>query len=284
MSNKALIVIIVLIAAATFIIVSWKAPSGTLTPTPTPTITATATPTVTDPFSVTATATPTVTTTATPTITPTTTVTATPTPTVTNSVSSTLLGKLSTSWVYGKSEQTVGSQVYFIDTTDKKVIKKGSSKTDSSAQAVYTSDTAGEIGSFAVIGNYIYVVVKRDATTTETKLIRMYIPSGAKANLFKYYTSKYEFTQFAVPSSNDTASGFYIAMQSLSAKYEPSAMYVKSSTTQWTKTFTGIDKAATFEAIAPTTDGSQLGALFLKSGTNTAGYIDLGVATPTVTP
>lgn len=282
MSNKALIVIIILIAAATFIVVSWKAPSGTGTPTVTPTETATVTPSVTDPFAVTDT--PSVTTTATPTITPTTTATTTPTPSVTNSVSATLLEKLSTSWVYGKTEQTVGSNVYFIDSTDKKIIKKGSSKTDASAQAVYTGDTAGEVGSFAVVGSYLYVALKRDSTTTETKFLRMYIPSGAKANLFKYYTSKYEFTQFAVPSNNDTASGFYIGMQSLSAKYEPAAMYVKSSTTQWTKTFSGIDKAATFEAIAPTTDGTQLGALFLKNGTNTAGYIDLGVATPTVTP
>ncbi len=272
MNNKTLILLIVVIAAITVVVVSWRTPSNsTTTPTPTPTVTATATPTatptVTDPFN----ATPTVTITATPT--PTVTTTVTPTPTV---ASGSFEEMRNSAWFYGVTEQTVSGKVYFIDATDKKLIKKGTSTTDVAAQTVFTSDTAGEVASFAVNGSYLYVATKRDAALNTSKLQRVTLSNGTKAKIYEFYSAKYEITQFSVTTNNDTKAGFYLGLKGVADKAEPAGMYVKTYTQQWLKTFIGVDKTAAIEKLAPHTDGTQLVGSFLKSSSSsTLAYVDL---------
>lgn len=265
MNNKILILLIVVIAAITIVIVSWRTPSstdqGAVTPTPT------ATPTVTDPFAVT----PTITETATtlPTITPTTTATAIPT------VAGTFDTIRDTDWFYGVTEQTVSGKVYFIDDTNKKVIKKGTSASDAGAQTVFTTDTAGEVGSFFVNGSYLYVATKRDTSTNRSKMQRMVLSSGSKAKLYEFESSKYEMAQFAIKKDNDAKSGFYIGLKGVDDKASPSGMYIKNYVQQWIKTFVGVDKTASILGLAPREDGTQLAGLFLAGSTQTQAYIDL---------
>jgi hypothetical protein len=270
MSNKTLILLIVIIAAVTVVVVSWRTPStGTDTPTPTPTPTATVTPTPTDPFA----ATPTVTTTATATPTPTVTATATPTPTPT--LSSSFDDIRDGDWFYGVTEQTVSGSVYFINATDAKKVMKGTSKTDSGAQTVFTSDNAGEVGSFYVNSGYLYVVTKRDAATSYSKFQRVALSSGSKAKLYEFYSGKYEMAQFAVNKNNDAKSGFYVGLKGVDDKAEPAAMYVNGYVQKWIRTFVGVDKTATIMGIAPREDGTQLAGVFLAGSTQSQAYIDL---------
>jgi len=270
MSNKTLILLIVIIAAVTIIVVSWRTPTtGTDTPTPTPTPTATPTPT--DPFAVT----PTVTTTNLPTVTPTPTATATATPTPTPTLASTFEDIRDTDWFYGVTEQTVGSSVYFINEDEPKKVMKGTSVTDSGAQTVFTSDNAGVVGSFYVNGGYLYVVTKRDASTSYSKFQRVALSSGSKAKLYEFYSGKYEMAQFAVNKNNDAKSGFYVGLKAVGDKAEPAAMYVSAYTQKWIKTFVGVDKTATIMGVAPREDGTQLAGVFLVGSTQSQAYIDL---------
>jgi len=268
MSNKTLILLIVIIAAVTIVVVSWRTPS-TNTGTPTPTPTATPTPTPTDPFL----ATPTVTTTKLPTATPTPTATATPTPTPT--LASTFEDIRDTDWFYGVTEQTVGSSVYFINEDEPKKVMKGTSKTDSGAQTVFTSDNAGEVGSFYVNGGYLYVVTKRDASRSYSKFQRIALSSGSKAKLWEFYSGKYEMVQFAVNKNNDTKSGFYMGLEGVGDKAEPAGMYINAYTQKWIKSFVGVDKTATIMGLAPREDGSQLAGVFLADSEQSQAYIDL---------
>lgn len=268
MSNKTLILLIVVIAAVTVIVVSWRTPStGTDTPTPTPT--ATATPSPTDPFA--ATATPTPTATATPT--PTATATATPTPTPTLSTSFDDIRD--TDWFYGVTEQTVSGSVYFIKDGEPTKVKKGTSNTDASAQTVFTSDNAGEVGSFYVNGGYLYVVTMRDASTSYSKFQRVALSSGSKAKLYEFYSGKYEMAQFAVNKNNDAKSGFYVGLKGVDDKAEPAGMYINNYTQKWIRTFVGVDKTATIMGVAPREDGTQLAGVFLVGSTQSQAYIDL---------
>ena len=269
MNNKTLILLIVVIAAITIGVVSWRTPSSNDEGTPT----VTATPSVTDPFAATPTVTITITTTVTATPTPTVTATATPTPTPT--VAGTFEDIRDTDWFYGVTEQTVSGKVYFIDATNKKVIKKGTSVSDSGAQTVFTTDIDGEVGSFAVNGSYLYVATKRDAATSYSKMQRMVLSSGSKATLYNFYSSKYEIAQFAIKKDNDAKSGFYIGLKGVDDKAAPSGMYVKSYAQQWIKTFVGVDKTASILGLAPREDGTQLAGLFLVDTTQTQAYIDL---------
>lgn len=274
MNNKTLILLIVIIAAITVVVVSWRTPSSNgVTLTVTPTVTPTATPTVTDPFA--ATPTPTVTTTGTPT--PTVTVTATPTPTPTPTAGAgTFDGIKDTTWAYGVTEQTVGSLVYFIDSVNPKLIKKGSSKTDAGAQTVFTSSTNGNIGSFYVNGGSMYVVTKRDASTNYSKFQKLTLSSGSIAKLYEFYSSKYEATQFTVRKSNDTKAGFYIGLEGVNNATSPAGMYIKNYAQQWIRVFVGIDKTSTFTGLAPTTETTpQLGGLFIVGSTQSQAYVDL---------
>ncbi len=274
MNNKTLIVLIVLIAAVTIGIVSWRTPS-TDTPTPTPTPTATATPSVTDPFAatptVTTTATPTVTTTATPTPTVTTTTTPTPTPTT----ASTFNDIRDEDWFYGVTEQTVGSTVYFISETDPKKVKKNSSNSETGAQTVFTSDTNGEVNTFYVNGSYLYVATKRDSSTGTSKLQRMVLSSGSKAKLYEFSSSKYEIAQFAIMKNNDSKSGYYIGLDAIANNASPMGMYVKNYAQEWMKNFVGIDKTAVIKGIAPNEEGTQLAGLFTVGSEESQAYIEL---------
>lgn len=264
MSNKILVLLIVIIAAATVIIVSWRTPTEpTGTPTPTPTATPTETPEPTDPFE------------ATPTLTPTVTVTTTPTPTPTPSVATSFEEIRNTAWMYGVTEQTVGSIVYFIDATDKKLVKRGASKNDASAQTVFTSDTAGEVGNFYVNGGFLYVVTKRDASTNYSKLQRITLSNGTKAKLYEFFSSKYEATQFALNKNNDAKAGFYIGLEGVNNGSAPAAMYIENYAQKWIKPFVGVDKESDFYAAAPNTEGTQLIGLFMKGGTQSQAYVEL---------
>lgn len=273
MNNKTLILLIVIIAAVTVLIVSWRTPTqntGELTPTPTMTVTATPTPT--DPFAVTPTVT--ITTTPTVTVTPTPTVTTTPTPTPT-ATTGTFNDIRDEDWVYGMTEQTVGTSIYFIDEDEPKKIKKGTSKADTGAQTVFTSDTNGEVGSFYVNGGNLYVVTKRDPSTNYSKFQKVALSSGAKAKLYEFYSGKYEATQFAVMKNNDTKTGFYIGLEGVNNNYEPAGMYITNYTQQWILAFVGVDKTAEIIGIAPTEDGTQLAGLFEAGGDQEQAYIDL---------
>ena len=266
-----LIVLIIVIAAVTVVVVSWRTPSSN-TGTPTPTPTATATPIVTDPFAVT----PTVTTTPTVTITPTPTITVTATPTPTVTVETGTFDEIrNTAWVFGVTEQTVGSSVYFIDTTNPKIVRKGSSTSDAGAQAVFTSDNAGNVGSFYVNGSYLYVVTKRDATTNYSKFKRVALSSGSVAKLYEFFSSKYEATQFAINKNNDAKAGFYVGLEGLNDNAEPAGMYIKGYIQQWIKPFVGTGKTASISKLSPTTDNSQLAGLFLVGSTSSQAYVDV---------
>ena len=274
MNNKTLIIFIVIIAAATIIIVSWRTPSNNndaLTPTPTVTATGTATPTVT------ATGTPTTSGTATPTVTvsatPTATATATPTPTPT--ISGSFNEIVNPNWIYSVKEQTVSGYVYFIDSTNPKVVKKGTSKTDASAKVVFTSETNGEIGSLLVNGSYLYVVTKRDSTTSYSKIQRVTLSSGTKAKIYDFYSAKYDAVLLAINKNNDTKAGFYVGLQGVANKYEPAAMYIKSYSQQWIRPFAGVDKLASVTAMAPLTDGTKLAGLFMKETVQSQAFVDL---------
>jgi len=263
MNNKTLILLIVVIAAITIGVVSWRTPSSNDEGTPTPTVTAT--PSVTDPFAVT------------PTVTITTTATVTATPTPTPTVAGTFESIRDTNWFYGVTEQTVSGKVYFIDATNKKVINKGTSTSDAGAQAVFTTDIDGEVGSFAVNGSYLYVATKRDASTSYSKMQRMVLSSGSKATLYNFYSSKYEIAQFAIKKDNDAKSGFYIGLKGVDDKAAPSGMYIKSYAQQWIKTFVGVDKTASIIGLAPTMGANpeQLAGLFLVGTTQTQAYVGL---------
>lgn len=276
MNNKTLILLIVIVAAITVGVVSWRTPSNTsVTPTPTPT--PTATPEVTDPFEVT----PTVTTTTTPTVTvtPTTTATvtptSTPTPTVTGGAESTFEENRDKDWFYGVTEQASGGYTYFIDAGNAKVIKKGSSKTDASATTVFTSDTAGEVGSFYVNGSYLFVVTKRDASTNYSKFQRITLSNGSKAKLYEFYSSKYEAIQFALNKNNDAKAGFFIGLKAVGENSIPAGMYVKNYSQEWIKTFVGSTKTADFVVFGPKEDGTQLGAMLADGSTQSPFYIDI---------
>lgn len=271
MNNKTLILLIVIVAAITIGVVSWRTPSNTTeTPTPTPTPTETATPTVTDPFA----ATPTVTTTATPTPTVTTTTTVTPTPTVTTTTG-TFNEIRDTDWIYGKTEQTVGSNVYFIDDEDAKIVRKGTSTSDAGAQAVFTSDTAGGVSSFYVNGNYLYVATTRDSSTNSSKLQRIALSSSSKAKLYEFSSSKYEIVQFSINKNNDAKAGFYIGLGGVNNGSTPAGMYIENYSQKWIKTFTGIDKTSIITGLAPTEEGTQLAGLFLKGSEESQAYVEI---------
>ncbi|MCC7303902.1 hypothetical protein IT418_00595 [bacterium] len=272
MNNKTLILLIVVVAAITVIVVSWRTPSTSETPALTPTPTATATPTVTDPFA----ATPSTTTTATPTPTVTTTATATPTPTPTTTTATGTFNDIrDMDYIFGGTEQTVGSSVYFIDDDDAKIIRKGSSTSDAGAQAIFTSDTAGEVANFYVNGNYLYVATKRDGAIGTSKLQRVALSSSSKAKLYEFSSSKYEITQFAINKNNDAKAGFYIGLGGVNSNASPAGMYIENYSQKWIKTFTGVDKTALILKLAPTTDETQLVGVFLKGSEESQAYIDL---------
>lgn len=279
MNNKTVIILIAIIVVLTIAVVSWRTPnqkSGD-TPTPTPTVSETPEVTPTETVSVT----PTVTVTTSPTVTATVTPTSTPTPTVTTG-STTFQDQRSPDWVYGVQEQQVGSVLYFIDATNPKVIKKGSSRDDASAKVVFTSETNGNIGSFVVNGTYMYIVTRRDASTSYSKFQRMVVSNGSKAKLWDLYSAKYDAVQFAVRKNNDTKSGFYLGLEGTDHKYEPATFYAANYAQQWIKPFTGVDKNATMKGIAPSKDGTKLLSIYDNGGTTLEGNIVL--VTPTVTP
>jgi hypothetical protein len=275
MNNKTIIILIAVILVLTIAIVSWKTPS-TATVEITPTVTTTTTPEITDIPS--ETPTPTVSTSTTPTVTPSVTV----TPTTTPSSDSTFQTQKSSEWIYGVKEQKVGSSVYFIDASDNKIIKKGTSNTDSGAQAVYTSDNNGAIGSFYVNGTYMYVVTRRDSATSYSKFKRVLLSNGTATKLFELYSAKYDAVQFAVRVSNDVKTSFYLGLEGTDHKYEPAAFYAMNYVQQWIKPFAGIDKNAIMTGIAPTQDGNKLLSIYTNNSTTIEG--DIVLVTPTVTP
>jgi hypothetical protein len=185
-------------------------------------------------------------------------------------------------WIYGVQEQQVGSTLYFIDATNPKQIKKGSSRDDSAAKVVFTSETNGHIGSFVVNGTYMYVVTRRDSSTSYSKFQRIVVSSGSKAKLWDLYSAKYDAVQFAVKKNNDTKSGFYLGLQGTDHKYEPAAFYATNYTQQWIKPFSGVSKDAVMKGIAPSKDATKLLSIYDNSGSTVEGSIVL--VTPTATP
>jgi hypothetical protein len=281
MNNKTVIILIVVIIGLTVAVVSWRTPSQTgNTPTPTPTATATpeetAFPTDTPTVTVSTSVTPTVTVTAT------TTPTATPTPTTTTSGSSTFMNDKSGDWIYGVTTQTVGSYKYFIDSANPKTIVRQTNNDASTNKVVFTSETSGNIGSFVVNGSYMYIVTRRDASTSYSKFQRMVISSGAKAKLWDLYSAKYDAVQFAVKKDNNTKAGFYLGLEGTDDKYEPGAFYATNYTQQWIKTFSGVAKTASMKGIAPSSDGTKLLSIYDSASTEVEGNIVL--VAPTATP
>jgi hypothetical protein len=218
-----------------------KPPSETdnenTTPTPSPTSRIT---------QITATVTPTTSASVTPTVTASTTPTVTTTP-----GSDDFTNGLDTSWVAGGETQVVSGRTYFIDSSNPKVLKRGSSTNDTSAETVFTSDT-GDIASFNNVGSSIVIALKRNAATGETELVRYYPSTSRKALLFKYNSSKYEIVQFSI--QRDGTSEFYIGFNGVNSAYQPMVMYVKSYATVWQKTVEGSAKTDKLVNMGITTD------------------------------
>lgn len=260
MSNKTLIFSVVVVIAVTIIIITArgggdKTPTVEGTPTPTANITTSAEPTVT---STAVTPTVSISPSVSPTIAPSTSLVVTPTV----SVSAGFTDLVDTNWIWGSTQQTVGSNVYFVDPVQKSMVKRGSSATDTSAVTVVSSDNGQPILSFVVNGGYLYMVTSQDPSTKVSKFQRVNVSSGTKTRLFDFEANNFTASQFAVQKNDDTKAGFYLGITGTDGKQVPGAVYVQNYGFVWMKTFSGTSVSATISGIAPNKDGSKLLGLF----------------------
>jgi hypothetical protein len=188
-----------------------------------------------------------------PTVTTTPTVTVTPTPTTV--ATSDFETNLNTNWVSGQTTQTVSGKVYFVDNSNKKVLKRGAAANDVSAETVFTSD-AGNIGTFNVIGSSIIIAIMRDASTNESKLVRFYPSTNKTSLLYKYSSSKVEIANFLIPK--DSTSEFYLGLTGVDNKFQPMALYSKQYSQVWIQTLEGSKKEDGIVTMGITKDAKTL--------------------------
>jgi len=279
MNNKTILALIVTIAVGTVAVVALKTPSKNVvenkqsTERDVPSVTVPSNE-GNNPFA--ATETPEPTHTAAPTSTPDVTPTPTPAPTQTSDFED----KISNDWIYGTKEQQVGSSVYFINSSDKRKIMKGTSPSDLSATAVFTSDTNGEVGSFVVNGGSMFVIIQRDSSTGYSKFKKVNLSTHSSARLYDLKSSKYSATQFAVRSDSKTREGFYIGLEGVNGAYSPAALYVENYVQQWIKPFEDTTKGSSITGMSPSKDLTSLLGLFDNSGSSEEGEIALVSPTP----
>lgn len=249
--NKVIIggIVLVIVGVGGFLIYRAVQPSDTtqtqVTPTPTSSgviISQSTTPTV-------STA---VITTSTPT--PSTTGTVTPTPTITSAEN--FDQDLDKNWVYGYTEQQANGKTYFLDSANPLIIKAGTSKTDSGATTVFTSDS-GPVATFNVLGSSIIIALKRNVDTNETKLVRYFISTNRTSLLYKYVSSKFNVVNFSI-QKDGTTTMFYLGLDGVDQKYQPMVMYVKQYAQEWVKTLDGSKKEDKVAALGITTDAKNI--------------------------